>query len=47
VAIELAPQDLDLRNTHVMVLFANGLYVEALVESAKALEVAPEDEQED
>ncbi len=41
-AIELAPEDDALRDTHAWALFANGLYDEALVESAKALELAGE-----
>jgi hypothetical protein len=40
--IEVAPEDYALRDTHAWALFANGLYDEALVESARALELAPE-----
>jgi len=42
VAIELVPQDPALRDTHAWALFANGLLDEALIESAKALELADE-----
>ena len=42
VAIELVPQDPALRDTLAWALFANGLHDEALVESAKALELADE-----
>jgi hypothetical protein len=47
VGIELAPEDFMLRDTHAWALFANGLYDEALVESAKALELADEDKKEE
>jgi hypothetical protein len=40
VAIELSPEDSALRDTHAWALFANGFFDEALVESAKALELA-------
>jgi tetratricopeptide (TPR) repeat protein len=46
-AIEVAPEDYMLRDTHAWALFANGLHDEALVESARALELAPEDEKDD
>ena len=47
VAIELAPAFDALRDTHAWALFANGLYDEALVESAKALELADEADKDD
>ncbi|MDP6946916.1 MAG: hypothetical protein QF464_22390, partial [Myxococcota bacterium] len=45
--IELAPEDSDLRNTHALALFANGLHDEALEQSAKALELADEADKDD
>jgi hypothetical protein len=47
LGIELAPEDSSLRDTHAWALFANGLHDEALIESARALELAPEDEKDD
>jgi tetratricopeptide (TPR) repeat protein len=46
MAIEIAPEDDALRDTHAWALFANGLYDEALVQSARALELTPEDEKD-
>ena len=46
-AVELSPEDSALRDTHAWALFANGLHDEALAESAKALELAPEDGKDD
>ena len=40
--VELAPEDDDLRYTLTWALFANGLYDEAIAESEKALELAPD-----
>ncbi len=42
MAIERAPVDYNLRDTQAWALYANGLYDEALVESARALELMPE-----
>ena len=47
VGVELAPEYDALRDTHAWALFANGLYDEALVESAKALELVDEEDKED
>jgi len=47
VAIELAPQHSSYRDTHAWALFASGLRDEALLESAKAFELAPEDDKDD
>ena len=47
MAIEIAPVDSTLRDTHAWALFSNGLYDEALVESAKALELADEGDKDD
>ena len=45
--IELDPKYATIRDTHAWALFANGLYDEALVECAKAVELASEDKKED
>jgi tetratricopeptide (TPR) repeat protein len=47
VAIELTPANYALRDTLAWALFANGLHDEALVESAKALELADEADKDD
>jgi len=47
VGVEFAPEEHRIRDTHAWALFANGLHDEALVESARALELAPEDEKDD
>jgi hypothetical protein len=47
MGIKLAPEDSALRDTHAWALFANGLHDEALVESARALELADEADKDD
>ena len=47
VGVEFAPEEHRIRDTHAWALFANGLHDEALIESARALELAPEDEKDD
>jgi WD40 repeat protein len=46
-ATALAPEESNIRDTLAWALFANGLHDEALIESARALELAPEDEKDD
>jgi tetratricopeptide (TPR) repeat protein len=47
MAIEIAPENSNLLDTHAWALFANGLHAEALTASALALELAPGDDKDD